>query len=452
MGPSERLRDYCREVSGYIRWKGIRPAVEAEIEDHLQDQRDAYMAAGDDEETAAGRAIAQMGDPALVGRALDQTHRPRPQWFLAGLTGLLMLLGLAVNCFVLRPAPGLLVVPYFLPYALAFGVFLCFYFMDFSQLGRHGWTLYGLVLAFAALGILLGEWGPGSLVLAVGRLRMRLSYLALVFPAAYALAVYRMRSMGLPGILLSGAASLPPAVVLLLVSNLSGLILYAVAALGTLCLAIGRGWFGPNRRRQVLVISALLAGALLCLGALGRRYLSGRLGILLHPEQDRLGAGYVYCMIRDILSESVWWGTGGVPEWVGSMELLPNLRTDFALVYLAHRFGFAAWLGMAALMAVFSAVGVRKALGEGSMLGSLLALAAALTLAVQAGSYLICSLGYGLFGPLSLPFISDGLGALLLNAALTGLMLSVFRTGEAYRLLSGREGRGGRSAWEPPCI
>ena len=97
MGPSERLRDYCREVSGYIRWKGIRPAVEAEIGDHLQDQRDAYMAAGDDEETAAGRAIAQMGDPALVGRALDQTHRPRPQWFLAGLTGLLMLLGLAVN-------------------------------------------------------------------------------------------------------------------------------------------------------------------------------------------------------------------------------------------------------------------------------------------------------------------------------------------------------------------
>lgn len=317
MGPSERLRDYCREVSGYIRWKGIRPAVEAEIEDHLQDQRDAYMAAGDDEETAAGRAIAQMGDPALVGRALDRTHRPRPQWFLAGLTGLLMLLGLAVNCFVLRPAPGLLVVPYFLPYALAFGVFLCFYFMDFSQLGRRGWTLYGLVLAFAALGILLGEWGPGSLLLTVGRLRIRLSYLALVFPAVYALAVYRMRSMGLPGILLSGAACLPPAVVLLLVSNLSGLILYAVAALGTLCLAIGRGWFGPNRRRQVLLISALLAGALLCLAVLGRRYLSGRLGILLHPEQDRLGAGYVYCMIRDILSESVWWGTGGVPEWGG---------------------------------------------------------------------------------------------------------------------------------------
>ncbi len=454
MGPSERLRDYCREVSGYIRWKRIRPEVEAEIEDHLQDQRDAYMAAGDDEETAAGRAIAQMGDPALVGRALDRTHRPRPQWFLAGLTGLLMLLGLAVNCFVLRPAPGLLVVAYFLPYALAFGVFLCFYFMDFSQLGRHGWTLYGLVLAFAALGILLGEWGPGSLLLTVGRLRIRLSYLALVFPAVYALAVYRMRSMGLPGILLSGAACLPPAVVLLLVSNLSGLILYAVAALGTLCLAIGRGWFGPNRRRQVLLISALLAGALLCLAVLGRRYLSGRLGILLHPEQDRLGAGYVYCMIRDILSESVWWGTGGVPEWVGSVELLPNLRTDFALVYLAHRFGFAAWLGMAALMAVFSAVGVRKALEERSMLGALLALAAALTLAVQAGSYLICSLGYGLFGPLSLPFISDGLGALLLNAALTGLMLSVFRTGEAYRdrPLPNGEVCGRRSAWEPPCI
>ena len=36
MGPSERLRDYCREVSGYIRWKRIRPAVEAEIENHLQ--------------------------------------------------------------------------------------------------------------------------------------------------------------------------------------------------------------------------------------------------------------------------------------------------------------------------------------------------------------------------------------------------------------------------------
>ena len=92
--------------------------------------------------------------------------------------------------------------------------------------------------------------------------------------------------------------------------------------------------------------------------------------------------------------------------------------------------------------------------GHGGADGGLLALAAALTLAVQAGSYLICSLGYGLFGPLSLPFISDGLGALLLNAALTGLMLSVFRTGEAYRdrPLPNGEVCGRRSAWEPPCI
>ena len=36
MGPSERLRDYCREGSGYIRWKRIRPSVEAEIGELLR--------------------------------------------------------------------------------------------------------------------------------------------------------------------------------------------------------------------------------------------------------------------------------------------------------------------------------------------------------------------------------------------------------------------------------
>ena len=68
-----------------------------------------------------------------------------------------------------------------------------------------------------------------------------------------------------------------------------------------------------------------------------------------------------------------------------------------------------------------------KALKQRGMLGSLIALAVVFTLAAQVGTFLLFNLGLPLFGIISLPFVSYGHWAMLINMTLIGLALSVFR-------------------------
>ena len=52
MNVSDAFHRYAEKVCEQIRWKKAHPAVAQEIEDHLTDQKNAYLAAGDSESIA----------------------------------------------------------------------------------------------------------------------------------------------------------------------------------------------------------------------------------------------------------------------------------------------------------------------------------------------------------------------------------------------------------------
>ena len=91
-GP-ETIRDYLDTVSAQIRGRRVRPAAIRELEQHLEDQREEFLAGGHPPEEAERLAVEEMGDPAAVGAELDRLHRPRPQWGLLAVTLALLLVG-----------------------------------------------------------------------------------------------------------------------------------------------------------------------------------------------------------------------------------------------------------------------------------------------------------------------------------------------------------------------
>lgn len=145
-----------------------------------------------------------------------------------------------------------------------------------------------------------------------------------------------------------------------------------------------------------------------------------------------LGSGYVYSLVRGFLTEAVFIGKGGTPHGA-EIANVPYICTDYSLVYLIHPFWYVILIGIVAMLLLYSVIGIYKALKEKSVLGSLVALSIILSFATQSALFIIDNLGYGLFSSLSLPFISYGKTALVINSALIGFMLSVFRTGDVYR-------------------
>lgn len=63
----ETIQAYLDAVGEQIRWKRARPVVARELEQHLTDQRDAFLEEGADPETAERMAVEEMGDPVFVG-------------------------------------------------------------------------------------------------------------------------------------------------------------------------------------------------------------------------------------------------------------------------------------------------------------------------------------------------------------------------------------------------
>ena len=82
----DAIHDYLITAGDQIRWNRARPALLAELEDHLRSEEEACRAAGLSETEAQAEAVRQMGDPVMIGQELDSVHRPRPQWKLLGLT------------------------------------------------------------------------------------------------------------------------------------------------------------------------------------------------------------------------------------------------------------------------------------------------------------------------------------------------------------------------------
>ena len=147
----DAIHDYLITAGDQIRWNRARPALLAELEDHLRSEEEACRAAGLSETEAQAEAVRQMGDPVMIGQELDSVHRPRPQWKLLGLTLAVALAVTGLRLFLtwcFRPYAGFPedfetffsreLGPACLALCLGTGGLLAGYFLDYTSLARWG--------------------------------------------------------------------------------------------------------------------------------------------------------------------------------------------------------------------------------------------------------------------------------------------------------------------------
>ena len=428
MRDSQTVAAYLETVAEQIRWKRARPVLVRELEQHLMDQRDAFVKAGKPEDEAEQLAVEDMGDPVEVGAALDAVHRPRPQWGLLGLT-----IALAAVCTALRLVltagwrfDGESLPLALLALLLGTGAMVGLYLLDISRLARHAVAIY---IGTVVLGI-------GCVFFNLSRLSPRLShftyYLSLFLPVVYALWVYACRGKGWPGLLGAIAGGIPlvivsacwyPSVTTLEVLVCSGFVLMLCAAWWD--------WFGVRRgTAAVLGVSALLGWAI---WTLWLRHMA-RWSIIFHPEQDPLGAGWFILKVRSFLRDipPLRSGAEGVDASIGSRVhplgdpgVEEALGRDFLPSILAARWG---WLPLAMLTAAMAALVLWlavRALRQKNRAGRLVALSVALAIGLWTVFSMVLNLGVLIFGA-SYPLLG-GNTFLVADMTLIGLALSVFR-------------------------
>jgi cell division protein FtsW (lipid II flippase) len=422
----ESFKAYTELVCRQLRWKKARPVIERELGAHLCDQRDALIKSGLDEDDATRESIRQMGDAVAVGTALDRVHRPKPAWTLIALTALLALLGMSIRLFLtydsdapLKPLLNLAAL------LLGTGCMLGAYFLDFTIIGKRPLVFYiGAVLA-----VVLSCLIPGQRM--ISGQYYYVQYVLLLFPLAFAALLYRLRGRKYAGLILAflGAALL--SLGCLLVPSFAGLAITVPAALALLCAAAAGDWFSIGRAKSFLFIGAmtLAAAVLLLLTIPADSWLAEHVSAAFNPWSDRVRSGYLGVVVRELTGGARFIGRGITGEYSADASLLFGRGTDFLLTWLIHNVGWIAFLIVLAVFAAFLICGFRLCFKQQNTLGRLVSLAVMLTLTLQTFFYVAANLGLVLIHTTSLPLVSYGNMATVVNMALIGVMLSAFRTG-----------------------
>jgi cell division protein FtsW (lipid II flippase) len=111
---------------------------------------------------------------------------------------------------------------------------------------------------------------------------------------------------------------------------------------------------------------------------------------------------------------------------------LPEIDTNFLLTYLIYDVGWIAFIIIMSVLLFFIIKGLMLCFRQKSALGTFVSVSVISTFTMQVFGYVIVNLGFPLFS-LSLPLISYGNIATIINLSLIGLMLSVFRTGDVVK-------------------
>ena len=187
---AERIEQYLDEVGAHVRWKRVRPALTQELRTHLEEQAEAYRAEGLPAAEAEAEAVRQMGDAEQIGLALDAVHRPKRQTAILSLAGICILLG-AIFRILNQDSPKLFTLA---ALVLTAGLLLGGYYFDYRRLARYAWQIYGVVLALGAVCLYRSFHLANGIGIELGMsMGIENEYVVLLFPLAYALAVYALR-------------------------------------------------------------------------------------------------------------------------------------------------------------------------------------------------------------------------------------------------------------------
>lgn len=442
MNSSEQFKHYTEKVCQQIRWKKAHGVVAQEIENHLIDQKNAYMDMGDSESTAEEKALLQMGDPVTVGAALDSTHKPAPQWGMMGLVMVLFLLGAVIQFLFLKnilantdfQGSSMNTLIIFLPISLA--VFFMAYFLDFSFFGKHPYILPISIILIDVLTQFFGIWYGGGRWLHVGLFSLSPASASLLFPLAFCGIFYKLRGKGTQGYWLSGILAACCCVLLLVCHTMGGVVVFVCSAGLLMLVAAYKKWFGQSAKS---ILALLIVIAVVCIFAFSFtapfNYRLARMTAILHPETDSAGAGYLSDILQNMIRNSVLIGEGtSFLDYDVTYAVMPsNFRSDFLLTYLTYKYGWIVSFTLVTLLAVFLIFGFRKCMKQKSILGQMVSLSILGVFIAEILLYVIANLGYPLIAPIALPFLSYGGTALVIHMALAGVLLSTFRTGEVYQ-------------------
>lgn len=134
----------------------------------------------------------------------------------------------------------------------------------------------------------------------------------------------------------------------------------------------------------------------------------------------------MYILVKDILSNSGWFGHGLYND-INIQQLLPAAHTDFVFPYLVYSLGWLFGVFLCTILLIFISRISINSFKTKDQFGRLLVIGGAALFTVPTCWNVLMGFGIVPIMGVSLPFISYGGSMLLFYSAILGLILNVYR-------------------------
>jgi len=438
------ISDFLNKVCEEIKYKNIHEAISEELKGHIYELIEGYIEDGMDENSAVEKAIEQMGNPVYIGNKLNKTHKPKTEWSIMVLVSMMILIGGITLFSIANNTPdheiSLITFNVFLKNYLVYviigiAVGTTLYFSDYTKLEKYALHMFIATILFSIFIITLFYKINGTLYIQLGRFSLLSESIVLPFflisfsglanklGSGNSKDMFKLLGLGSIALFIS-MAQLPFRTALLL----------GFGFLIIIIMAIMSKEFKGNKKKFLFSIygSAAFGSFSLLLSIILNKYKLRRLLIFLNPHSDPEGAGYINLLLEQMLSNAKLFGESDNLYFTHSQLgytriIIPEAHTDFVFTYIVSAFGWV--LGILTIM-VITLVIARMFLATRKInhqYGRFLASSITLILGLQALGNILMNFGMFPITGLSLPFISYGGTNFVINMALIGLLLSIYR-------------------------
>ncbi len=425
--------DFINRVLGQVKYKKAHNIIQEELRSHIEELTELHIAEGMTEDDAVKKAVLKMGDPIAIGKRLHNTHKPKTEWSIVILLGSIVLFGL----YIMFQYSQIATQPFYFKRQILFAatgaiLAITLYFVDYIRFEKYSIPVYygvcGLLLAL----IMLGPDTYGRAAIVVAKFSVTPSFVAIPILLISYSGLIRRWCDGTPRNLLK-----------LVVSSLLPLILISMEPSLMFSCILGSGFvvmvtygvvssnFKGNRKKTLFILYGGLFGFILITllyTYIFIRYRFILLTIFISPWKYAQSLGFTNVMLRKIQNSSQFIGISKDLMSSDTNKLtLPCADTNFVFTFVVGKFG---WLFGAVLLGLLGLIIVRLFMASNRVrndYGKLLGVGICCVFSIQVIIHILSNLNLFPLTGISLPFISYGGQNCVLNMALIGMLLGIYR-------------------------
>jgi cell division protein FtsW (lipid II flippase) len=438
------MEEYLKAVIEQIRCKNVRPYVERELRDHLEDQINDNIASGMDKDEAVRAAVKDMGDPIETGIALDRVHRPSIAWGMIALVFVISIAAALIHFAIASGAEGSVYnqsSKTMIMFGAGFLVMLAIYFVDYTHVARFSKLIALCLIGLCIYARMFGTYINGAqLWVRAFFIDINVEAVMMLYVPVFAGILYKYRNGSATSSKRHSAVfdfikilfwMIVPVFLVMQMPALVTALMMLISMLTLLTIATSKGWFKVSKPISIASIWGVFVG-LPVIGSVVMFFGNG----LADYQKARLvafftGSGeanYLTNVLRSVAASCRLYGSNGVDASI----TIPEYNSAYVLSYISITYGLIAGILIACALAALIAIVFGISLKQKNQLGMLMGCGCGMVLLVTTLINIFQNLGWFPPSRTFLPLMSSGGSYIIVTYILIGIVLSIYKYKSIY--------------------